>query len=275
MTKNKITKLISMLLILTIVIGLTACGTQTKGENHVEYSSQLDKIKASGKIVLGTCADYPPYEFHKEIDGKDKIVGFDIRIAQEIAKDLGVELVIKDMKFDGLLAALDAGNVDFVVAGMTPTEERQENVDFSKTYYNSVQTLVIKTEDEGSIKSLQDLDGKIIGVQKGSIQQEIAEEQIPWAQIKGLSKISDLVLELKNNKTYGLIVAKPVANAYVSKNNDITIVDVEFEDAEEGAAVAVKKGDLELVNAINKTLDKLIENDLISKFFTEATEEIE
>ncbi len=75
---------------------------------------------------MATSADYPPYEFHKVVNGKDEIVGFDIEIAKEIAKQLGVELEIKDIKFDGLLAALQGGTVDMVISGMTPTEERKK-----------------------------------------------------------------------------------------------------------------------------------------------------
>ena len=108
------------------------------GAKDSKSGSALDKIKASGKIILGTSADYPPYEFHALVDGKDTIVGFDIELAKEIAKDLGVELEIKDMSFDGLLAALVSGNVDMVISGMTPTEERRQNVDFSDIYYQAV-----------------------------------------------------------------------------------------------------------------------------------------
>lgn len=269
--KNKGIKIISLLLIGVLALGLTACGTST-GEKEV---SQLEKIKSSGKIVLGTSADYPPYEYHKEIDGKDTIVGFDIEIAKEIAKDLGVELIIKDMKFDGLLAALDTGNIDFVVAGMTPTEDREKSVDFSKIYYTGLQSLIIRGEDATKFTSLEELNGKKIGAQKGSIQEEIATEQIPNGNVKALGKISDLIMELKNNKVDALVVSHSVAKAYESKNSDILVSDISFETDGEGSAVAVKEGSKELVDAINKTLDRLVDNNLIDKFVTEATEDIE
>ena len=118
------------------------------GAKDSKAVSSLEKIKASGKIILGTSADYPPYEFHALVDGKDTIVGFDIELAKEIAKDLGVELEIKDMSFDGLLAALVSGNVDMVISGMTPTEERRQNVDFSEIYYQAVHGAVIRVADE-------------------------------------------------------------------------------------------------------------------------------
>ena len=147
MLKNNV-KLISVMLILVMLMSMAACSTQTssgkagrraKASEEPKASGKIDEIKAKGKIVLGTAADYPPYEFHKEIDGKDNIVGFDIEIAKAIAADLGVELEIKDMKFDGLLAALVAEDIDFIVAGMVATEERKQSVDFSISYYEAEQ----------------------------------------------------------------------------------------------------------------------------------------
>lgn len=273
--KKSMIKIISVLLVCILTIGLAACGSKTNEANTGENKSQLDKIKESGRIVLGTSADYPPYEFHKEINGKDTIVGFDIEIAKEIAKDMGVELVIKDMKFEGLLAALDSGNVDFVVAGMTPTEDRAKNVDFSNIYYTAIQALVVRAEDVNNITSLQDLNGKKIGVQKGSIQEGIATTQIPGGKIKALGKVSDIMLELKNNKVDAIVVELPVAKAYASKNSDILVTDIKFEEEDGGSAVAFKKGSTELVDAVDITLQKLIEDNLIEKFVAEATEENE
>lgn len=272
---KKVKSIIGIILILVISVSIVACGEKSGEANVNKDQSQLDKIKDSGKIVLGTSADFPPYEFHKEVNGKDTIVGFDIEIAKEIAKDLSVELQIKDMQFKGLLAALNTGNVDLVIAGMTPDEDRKETTDFSKLYYITEQALVIRDEDANSIVSLQDLEGKKIGAQMGSTQETIASEQIDKANVKSLGKISDLILELKNDKTDALVVAKPVAEAYVSKNSDLFIPDIHFENIDEGSAIAFKKGSPDLVDAINKTLDRLIEDGSINKFVTEATESME
>ena len=199
------------------------------GAKDSKSGSALDKIKASGKIILGTSADYPPYEFHALVDGKDTIVGFDIELAKEIAKDLGVELEIKDMSFDGLLAALVSGNVDMVISGMTPTEERRQNVDFSDIYYQAVHGAVIRVADEAKYgadaASLKDV---LIGAQRGAIQVGIAKEQIKGVtgaaldenhpQIKELGALPDLIMEVKNNKIEAVIAELPVADAYVKRN---------------------------------------------------------
>ncbi|ERJ12649.1 transporter substrate-binding domain-containing protein [Haloplasma contractile] len=266
MLNKKGFKLLGVLSIILFSLVATACST---GE---QYENKLEEIKANGKIVLGTSADYPPYEFHAIIDGKDTIVGFDIEIAKEIAKDLGVDLVIKDMKFDGLLAALDSGNVDFVLAGMTPTKEREENVVFSNIYYTAVQAIVVRTEDVKTVTSLDDLNGKTIGVQKGSIQHGLATEQFTSSKIKALGKLSDLMLELKNDKIDALIVELPVANSYVSKNQDLAVTKLTIGSADGGSAVAIQKGNQELVDSINETLVRLISENTIETFVAEANE---
>ncbi|MBU5593442.1 transporter substrate-binding domain-containing protein [Clostridium sp. MSJ-4] len=259
MKKGLLKKVLSIAVIGVISFSLAACTNKKQ--------AGLDKIKSSGKLVLGTSADYPPYEFHKNIDGKDTIIGFDIAIAEEMAKDLGVELEVKDMDFDGLLAALNTGNVDIVMAGMTPDETRKKKADFSKIYYNAVQEIIVRTEDSDKFKSLEDFNGKKIGVQKGSIQQKMAESQLKGAEIKGLSKVTDLVLELKNKKVDAIVVEKPVAEAYIKKNADMTLASSKLkEESEGGSAVALSKNSGELLESVNKTLDRLIKDNSITNF---------
>lgn len=130
----------------------------------------------SKKLVLGTSADFAPYEFHKVIDGKDQIVGFDISIAKEIAADLGAELVIEDMGFDGLLPALQSGRVDMVISGMTPTDERKQSIDFSDTYYKSKQVIMIRNADKDKYPTMADLENEKIGVQKAPFRKRLVRE---------------------------------------------------------------------------------------------------
>ncbi|MGV8982051.1 transporter substrate-binding domain-containing protein [Clostridium sp.] len=264
-------KIISMIITILIAFSLAGC---SNGKASTKISKTA-AIKEKGTIVIGTSADYPPYEFHKSIDGKDTIVGFDIEIAKEVAKDLGVKLEIKDMKFDGLLAALETGNIDFVAAGMTPTEDRKKNVDFSKTYYTAVQCVVIRSEDDSTIKSLKDLANKKIGVQKGAIQEQLAKEQLSTSEIKPLGKVSDLILSLNTKKVDAVIVELPVAQAYVKQNPTLALSKVEFKTKEEGSAVAVKKGNEDLVGSINTTIDRLIKDKTIDKLVENANKSAE
>ncbi|OXM87798.1 ABC transporter substrate-binding protein [Paenibacillus rigui] len=281
MFKNNRKSLVLMLLALVIV--LAACGQKPAavapqnggGQESAAKETKLDQIKKAGKLVVGTSADYPPYEFHKEVNKKDEIVGFDIEIAKALAKDLGVPLEVKDMKFDGLLAALEAGNVDFVISGMTPTPERQKSVDFTKIYYTAVQKVVVRAEDKDKYKSIDDLKGKKVGAQKGATQETIVKEQMPNSDLKALSKISDLMLDLKNKKTDALVVELPVATAYLSKNPDLVLSDIKIENPDSGSAIAVKKGSPELVEAMNKSLEKLVNEKAVDKLVIEANELVE
>ena len=274
MIKKNIKKVVSMMLILVMVFSLAACTAKTSSEakptEEQKAAGKVDKIKEKGKIVLGTSADYPPYEFHKEINGKDTIVGFDMDIAKAVAEDLGVELEIKDMKFDGLMAALVADDIDFIVAGMVPKEERKKSVDFSNPYYQAEQKMLVKAAIADKIKTVADLKGLRIGAQKSTVQEDIANSKIEASEVKALSKITDLVLELKNDKIDGIVLASPVATAYAKQNQDLAVPEIDF-GKEDGVAVAVNKGNADLVDAINATLDKLMKDGSVDKFIGDAT----
>lgn len=240
-------------------------------DNTAVTVSKIDEIKKAGKLVLGTCADYPPYEFIVMKDGKEQIVGFDIEIAREIAKDLGVELEIKNMDFDGLIPSLKTGKVDFVISGMTPTPDRMEEVDFSKIYYKAVQSVIVRSGDENKYTTPESLSSVKIGAQTSSIQEEIAKEQIKATSITSLGKVTELVLSLKTKKVDAIVVEYPVAKSYVDKEKDIALANVTVGDPDGGSAIGIQKGNEDLVEAINKTLDKLMEGDKINELVAEAS----
>ena len=121
-----------------------------------------------------TSADYPPYEFRDTATGKNEIIGFDIDIAKYITKELGFELEISDTDFNGIIPALQSRRADFAMAGMTPTEERQKNVDFSDIYYEAKNTIVALKGSK--LNSPEDLAGKNVGVQLGSTQEKAAKK---------------------------------------------------------------------------------------------------
>lgn len=264
MLKNKKT-----LFALLLVIILIATGCSSSAEDSAS-NSKLQEIQDSGKLVLGTSADYPPYEFYAEIDGELQIVGFDIEIAKEIAKDIGVELEIVDMQFDGLLAALVADNIDIIVAGMAATEERMESVDFSTSYYEAEQTMLVREEDYEKFSSIDALEGHSIGVQMATVQEGIAQEQIPNPkEIKSLGKISDLVLELNYRNIDGIVLVDTVAMAYAQNNENLVLSQINF-GKEDGVAAAVAKGNEEFLASVNETLERLIAEGSIEQFIEDA-----
>ncbi len=255
--------------------GMTGCAKAKE--------SRLDSIKKTGKIILGTSADYPPYEFHAQIDGKDAVVGFDVAIAREVAKDLGVELEIKDMDFDGLLAALATGNVDMVIAGMTPNDERKKNVDFTELYYFAEHGVIIRKADEGKYAAdIASLKDALVGAQRGAIQvgltkgkiKGVADDKLeePHPQVKELAKLPDLVMELKNSKIEAVVAELPVAKAYLTANTDLMLASYTLKDADGGSAIAIRKGETALVAEMNKTIARLKSEGKIDAFVTEAIE---
>ncbi len=272
MKKGIIKKIAAVLAVSTIAISMIGCGsTSTKKDGTASSTSSLDAIKAKGELVIGTSADYPPYEFHKEVDGQDQIVGFDISIAQELAKDLGVKLQVKDMAFDGLLVALQSDKVDMVFAGMTPTAERKENADFSDIYYTATHRFIVRSGDETGITKMEDLKGKKIGVQKGSVQEGIAQANFEAKDIKSLDKVTDLVLDLKNNKVDAVLAEEPVAKINVEKNSGIAIADqLVVNDPDGGSAIAMKKNSPELQAEVNKVIKQLQDDKKIDQFVMDA-----
>ncbi len=261
-----------LVLIMVFSVVLTGCGgndADVQGQNGEEKGS-VQEIIDKGQIVLGTSADYPPFEFHALIDGEDKVVGFDIEIAKYIADDLGVELVIQEMDFDKLLGGLATGMLDMVIAGMNPDPDREAN--FSDIYYEA-QLSVLVAKDNTEISTIEDLDGKSIGVQVGTVQEEIARNTIKDADVLALGTNPDLVMNLKTNKIDCIILETPVAESFAKVNEDIKVVENLLIDNESGGvAIAVKQGDDELTEKLNEILDDINSQNLIEKWFIEADE---
>lgn len=247
--------------------GNTAPATESQGAGNGSGNGGAAK-----KLIIGTSADFPPYEFKiMNEKGENEIVGFDIDIAKEIAKDMGAELEIKDMNFDSLLNELDTGRVDLVISGLSPTPERAEQVGLSKIYYKAEQSVVTRTADKDKYATMESLEGAKIGVQKGSIQEGIAKE-IAGAKLTSLAKINDIVMQLKSNRVDAAIIEGPVAESFVKNVEGITITDAKPVTEDEGYVIGVKKDNTELLDQVNATLDRLMGDGSIDKFVTEATE---
>lgn len=251
------------LLMLLVAVMLTGCAVM--GGEVVS----LDAIQTKGTIVVGTSADYPPYEFHKIIDGKDTIVGFDIALAEKIAEDMNVELEIVDMSFDGLLPALMGGKIDFIAAGMTPTEERKESVDFSTIYYDTNQTMLVLNDKVDLLNTVESFVGLKVGVQKASLQESIYDDYFSQSEKVALSKIPTLIMELQTGKIDGLILAEVVAKNYADANENIACNGLDL-GSEGGVAIAVNKGNEALLDAINQTIDQVMSDGTFDQMILDA-----
>ena len=278
---KKMKKFVVLLLALASLLSLTACGGNTTtsddaapdGDTAADTSGEtggLDKIKEAGVLVLGTSADYPPCEFHMEIDGKDTIVGFDISIAQYFADQLGVELQVVDMNFDNLLMSLAQGDFDIVMAGISETPERAKAVDFSDVLFHNDQVVIIRKEDADTLVDQASLAGHTGAVQTGSTQVAIANDVIGEENVVGLSKFNDMILELKSGKVDAVFTNSMNAMPWVASNDDLTTIKLDIEDP--GYSVAVQKGNTELVDFLNEQIASLQEQGLIDQYVLEAQE---
>ena len=241
------------------LLALAACGNTSGTANSAatDGSSALQEIKDSGKLVVGTCADYPPYEWHLVQDGEDKIIGFDIDIAQAIADELGVELEVLDMDFDGLIPALSAGEVYMVIAGMNPTEERKESVDFTDIYFTQKDALVINSEDAEDIRSENDLKNASLATQKATIQETYLLENFPDAEIQSVPKLNTAILYLVTGKADAVLMVETVAKRYVEENEGLELADFDVSSTPNESAIAVAKDSEDFLDAVNDILDEM------------------
>ena len=279
-------KLLSLLLALVMLLSFAACANddtppadgddqQQEEQNGSEAGTmnKLADIKAAGELVVGTSADYPPYEFHTEIDGKDTIVGFDISIAQAFADELGVELKLVDMAFESLLISLQNGDFDLVMAGLTPDEERAKTVDFTDVFFHNKQIVIIRAEDADKYVTTEDMAGTTLGVQAGTIQETIAADLTDENKVVKLKKFPELIMELKTGKVDGVCTNTMVASAYVSAHPDLLCQDIGIVWDNTGFAGAIQKGDNgEFMAFLNDTIAKLQEDGSIDRFVAEAQE---
>lgn len=270
-------KKISLLLVLVLLISiLSGCGkaqveSSDKVKSEVE-SYTLEGIKNKGKIIMGTSADYPPFETHVMVDGVDQIVGFDIELAKYIADELGVGLEIKDMDFDKLLGGLSTGMLDIVIAAMNPSPERLEEANFTDIYYESKHTVLIHKDNASSITTLEDLNGKTIGVQLGTTQEKFATD-MEGVEVLSLTTNPELVMNLKTKKIDCVIMEEFVAKSFAKANDDLIVVEgINIDSGSEGVAIALKKGNNELTEKLNEILADAKAKGLIEKWFVEAFE---
>ena len=269
-------KLLGLTLEAMMTMSLVGCSSSGDNGESGEAADKLQQIKDSGVLKVGTSAEYSPYEFHKVVDGEDKIVGFDDFIVQEIAKDMGVKVEYTDMDFDGLLGALQADKVDIVLAGMTPNEERKKSVDFSEIYYTNSNVCIVAKGKEDSIKSSDDLKKLKVGVQKGTTQADYVTGDLGITNATQLKKIPDLMLELQNGKIDVIVTGKAVAQINVKNYKNVAIGNTTVGDeVAETAAAAIKKSDDKVDNtaflkSVNDTIATLEKEGKIDEFMQEA-----
>jgi ABC-type amino acid transport substrate-binding protein len=254
-----------------LVVVLSACGNKND-----DTQDALAAIKAKGKIVVGNNAVFAPFGFHAMLDGVDTRVGFDIDLAKEIAKDIGVEVEFKQLDLDALIPALKAGQTDILISALSATDERKQQVDFSDIYYQTRDIALIQASDKDKYKSLDDLKGKKIGVQLNSTEQTLMQAQFPNENLVLMDNMNTLNLALKAKQVDVVISEDLVAKVAVAANPELAIADgIVIDDSalnSAGAGVVVKKNEDALRESINKTIRRLKDSGELDKYVQVASE---
>ncbi len=217
---------------------------------------EVSEVLADGVLTVGTNAEFPPFEF---VDDNGEPDGFDVALIKAIGEKLGVEVEVENMEFEALVASI-GNKIDVAIAGMTITDERKENADFSDPYYDAVQYVILPEGSE--IATFDDLAGKTIGVQLGTTGDFIASDDVDGANVKQYNKGVDAVNDLINGRVDCVIIDKNPALVFAGKfEGQLTAVDGEqFGFGIENYAIAMPKGDAALSAQINGALKELKED---------------
>ena len=262
---KKFTKTLALVTAVVIAaMALTACGEQKKDSaaDKTEQSSTAAKT-----IKFGTNAEFPPFEF---VSNKGGVIGefdgIDMAMAKRIAEDNGMTAEVNNMEFDSLLVALQNGQLDAVIAGMTVTDERKEAVDFSEPYYTATQVMIVK--NDSTITRAADMADKKIAVIQGYTGETVVKDM--GYKYEAFKKGTDAIMELMNGKTDVVVIDKATAEKYVKDNDGIKAIEDSEAFEDEKYAVAVAKGNTELLDKINKSIEKMIAdgtvNELAAKY---------
>ena len=265
-------KILSVILALTLVLGLCAmvgCGSESdtntssvaSDTNSTESSTVKVTTVSDGKLIMATNAYFAPYEYYEG----DKIIGIDAEIAEAIANKLGLTLEIKDMNFETIITAVNAGDADIGVAGMTVTPDRQLEVDFSISYANGVQSIIVK---EGSpITCADDLyaDGANykVGVQLGTTGDTYCTDDFGKDRVTQYANGNEAIVALLGGDIDCVVIDNQPALNFVANNEGLKILETAYTD--EDYAIAIKKGNTQLRDAIDKAIQELTADGTIDK----------
>ena len=256
---------------------LTGCGAAGSSSQEAKPANKLEAIKSSGKLVVGTSPDFVPMEFEDISSGKKEYVGADIELAKYIAKELGVELEIKAMEFMAIQQAVASDVVDLGIAGFAATPKRAEAMNLSDNYNidrktDSQHGVLVLKEDAAKYNSPESFSGKKVAAQNASLQQTLVEKNLPKdVELKPIASIPEGVLMLKTGKVDAIALAMDNADNFIEANPELAKAEYVFPYVAEGNVVAMKKGETELLEEINKVIADINESGIFNTWKEEAT----
>ncbi len=265
--KKQLKNVLAIAMAAAMALTAAGCSTSTEQTATTEDAAQTEQAAPEDTeenvLIMATNAEFPPYEYYQG----QEIVGIDVEIARAVAQSMGMELAVEDMAFDSIIPALLSGKADIGAAGMTVTEERQATVDFTDTYVTASQAIIIKA-DNTEIAGPADVEGKVIGVQLGTTGDLYASDVTQT--VERYNKGFEAVQALSQGKIDAVIIDDQVAKALAADNADVKVLDEPFTTEE--YAIAVKKGNTELVESINAALAELKESgqlqQIVDKYIT-------
>jgi polar amino acid transport system substrate-binding protein len=273
---KKFKNVLALALAGVMVLGMAGCGgtsaTDSEQTTGTAAADTAIKTAVDGKLVWATNAEFPPYEYH---DTNGDVTGIDAEIAAAIAEELGLEAQCEDMQFDSIIPAVTSGKADIGIAGMTITDDRLENVNFSTPYISAGQVAIV-TEDS-AIASVDDLAGKTIGVQLGTTGDTYVSTEIDGVTVERYNKGFEAVQALTQGKVDAVVIDNEPAKSFVESGEGIKILDEPI--TEEQYAIAISKDNEALLNAVNEALADMQDNgkldEIIAKYIGDNAIEIE
>jgi polar amino acid transport system substrate-binding protein len=261
-------KIIQSLLIMALVLIVAACGTQPNlpetsknAENQTETSSDtLSQIKEKGTLTIGLDDTFPPMEYRND---KNELVGFDIEFAEALGKELGVEVEFAPSAWDGILPGLDAKRFDIVLSSMNVTEEREKQVDFVE-YFGAGQIIAVASGNPLNIQSVEDLKGKVVGVQMASTGETAAESIEGIKEIKKYNTNTDVFNDMGLGRVDAAVIGEMVGRYYMTtRPGAFEVLGESFQVQPMG--IAVRKNDPELSDALEKAVQTLKDNGTLTE----------
>lgn len=268
--KKYIALILALCMSLCLLAGCVAEETAKGGKN----TYNLKTVK-EGYLTVITSPDYAPYEFYAlDSDGNPSLAGFDMALAQYIADYLGLTLEVVPMDFNGIVGEMAAGTADLAIAGLSPDPERESAMTFSDMYYGGKQAFITTNAKASLFTDLASTNKADfqIAAQTGTIQNELALQYSPNAQLVNLVKATDIVAELMSGKIDGAYVEWDVAAAYSANYPDLKILCEVPYDAD-GNVIGVKKGEADLLKYVNEALNKCISDGTFAQFVDTALEQ--
>ena len=263
-------KFLALALASVMALGMVSCGAPATSTPDASGSASTPEVAAP--LLMGTSADYAPFEFHVMLDGVDTVVGIDIALAKAIATDKETELEIVEMSFDNLFTLMAQGKCDMVLAALEENPDRLENASSSDPYYTDLPAMIVTTKEKlADFNSIEDFDGKIVGAQTATTKADIVTNDMAGASPKLMSSVVDLMSSLVYNKCDAVVLDGAVALQYVESNEDLVIVEaVPLGEALPFRVWVAKDDPKGLLPEINATIAKVLESGDMDTFIAEA-----